>query len=417
VTRRAAAALAALLLCAPSLHAANLPAGADLQAAVEAARGGETLRLAPGHYHLRPVAYQDPLCGNCREPVTPVAATHGLLVEGKSIRIVGSSDGESVIHTHAGYGILFEDCPQAVLERVTVTDGVRDPDGNATDAAVVVRNSRLTIRDCRIVGNVGDPEVLDEIVVGIIGIAGREGSRIRAERNVILGNSWDGVALYRGARATLVENRIDGGMPEEGTKHLGGRGVGVGVTWDARARLVRNWVTRYWKGVGVFVDAQARLEGNVIEDMVTWGVALWPASDEGRPSLIASGNVIYRTGACGFTAPRWNPRGHDLGRFVDNAVMETGLDPRYDSPDRYCPQRALALVGEGSGTGRGGASPRPFEVRGTLQCGNREPGVEGPPQAPCAGPAGREAAWLRALCNAVAPFPTRFGRARCSRIR
>jgi len=298
-----------------------------------------------------------------------------------------------------------------------VTDGVRDPDGNATDAAVVVRNSRVTIRDCRIVDNVGDPGIVDEVVVGIIGIAGREGARIRAERNVILGNSWDGVALYRGARATLVENRIDGGVPKEGTHHRGGRGVGVGVTWDARARLVRNWVTRYWKGVGVFVDARARLEGNVIEEMVTWGIALWPASDEGRPSLNASGNVIYRTGACGLSAPRWNPRGHDLGRFVDNAVMETGLDSRYDSPDRYCPQRALALVGEGADTGRAGTSPRPFQVRGNLQCGNREPGAQRPPQAPCAGLAGREAAQLRALCNAVAPFPTQFGKAHCSRIR
>ena len=53
--------------------------------------------------------------------------------------------------------------------------------------------------------------------------------------------------------------------------------MGIGLTWDARAEVRRNRVSRYWKGIGIFVDARADVSHNVVEDILTWGIAYWDA--------------------------------------------------------------------------------------------------------------------------------------------
>jgi hypothetical protein len=378
---------------------------------VDAARDGDTIFLHPGVHRLEPVPYADPLCGNCPDPLTPVAATRGLLVQGKSVVIRGASAHTTSLHTGAGYGILIVDCPRVLITDLAVTGGERDEDPKATDGAVVVRRSHVTLRRNRIVHNVGDPEIRMDNTVGIIGIAGREGARIRAEDNTIFGNSWDGVALYRDARAVLLRNRIDGGDTLTWGRPFGGRGVGVGITWNARARLRGNWISRYWKGVGVFVDGRAALRRNVVEEMRTWGVALWRGGGEGRPRLVAEGNVIYRTGACGLSAPLADPGGHDLGRFTGNGIFVTGRDPRYDRPDRYCRQAPIALEGEGEGP-----ESRPFVVEDNLLYRNRRTegrGVEaeiGPDSIP-------DGALRRlGLCRAAASWRTAFHERFCSSL-
>lgn len=313
----------------------------DLASAVTGAAPGTVVRLERGTYDLAPAPYVESTCGNCEAESTLVLASVGLRVSGVGIRIQGPESGEAVIRTHAGYGILFEDCTDCVLSGITLTGGVRDTSINATDAAVVVKRSRVTVENCRIQENIGDSTVVGVTVVGIMGIAGREGSLLTARRNRITRNSWDGIALYRGASAIIEGNLIDGVDLARGSHVDGGRGVGIGATWDAVAKIRGNLVRRYWKGIGVFVDAQVVVEDNVVEHMATWGLTLWDAG-RGRPSGSFSDNVVYDTGACGVSVVRERGEPPFPGRFVGNVLVQTGQDPRYDSGEPYCFQEPIA---------------------------------------------------------------------------
>jgi hypothetical protein len=338
------------------------PGEGTLESVLQRVPEGTVLRLASGVYDLTPDEYREPTCGNCPDVNTPVHATAGLVVTGRGIRIVGPETGTAEIRTHAGYGIVFEDCVDCALERVTVTGGQRDTSAAATDAAVLVKRGTVSILDCRIMNNVGDSTRVARTVAGIIGIAGREGADLVIRGNSILRNSWDGIALYRGATAVIEDNVIDGLDLARGDRVGGGRGVGIGVTWDATATIRGNLVRRYWKGIGAFVNAAITVEGNVVEHIATWGVTVWDAGT-GRPSADFTGNVIFDTGACGAAIIRESAEGTP-GRLVGNVFFRTGQDPRYDSGEPYCFQAPVARH----------AVPATFEISGNLFAGNRGPG-------------------------------------------
>lgn len=340
----------------------------DLAAAVAGAPEGAIIRLAPGIYDLVPRTYSEPTCGNCENFRTTVDATVGLKVSGRGIRIMGSRDGESIIRTHAGYGILFEDCRDCALVRVTVTGGKRDPSGDATDAGVVVKRSKVSVLDCIIRDNIGDSTMVSQTVVGIAGIAGREGADLVVRGNRIIRNSWDGIVLYRGARAVIEANVIDGVDLARGKRVGGGRGVGIGVTWDAKAEIRGNLVRRYWKGIGGFVDAEITVEDNVVEHIATWGLTLWDAG-KGRPSGSFLRNVVYDTGACGISIIRESEDPPFPGRMIQNILVMTGQDPRYDTGEPYCHQAPIARH----------AVPSSFAIAGNLQYRNRIPGDQPAP--------------------------------------
>jgi hypothetical protein len=304
-------------------------------------REGTLFRLAPGNYRIEAAPYTDPRCGNCQDPATPAAATLGLRIAGRGIVFEAERPEETVIHTNAGYGLLFEDCEDCVLSGVTVTGGLRDADPNATDAAIVARRSSLRVEDCIIADNLGDSTLIATNVVGVIGIAGREGARLTIRGNRIRRNSWDGIALYRDAQALIEDNLIDGVDKAGGRLRGGGRGVGIGLTWNASAQIRRNRVTRYWKGIGVFVDARAEIEENVVEELLTWGIALWDAGP-GKPVATIRRNVVYDTGACGISLARARGGAPAAGLCAENVVAKTGQDARYDSPEHYCAQCPIA---------------------------------------------------------------------------
>lgn len=300
-----------------------------------------SVTLVPGEYHLVPTAIIDSTCGNCENPETLVDATVGLRIRGRYVRIIGPEDQSAIIHTNAGYGLFFDRCENGLIENVTITGSARDTNGNATDAAIVVKNSTVTIRNNLITNNIGDSAIVAAKMVGIMGICGRENSNITITNNRIVRNSWDGIALYRDASATIEGNIIDGVDKARGAQVGGGRGVGIGVTWNARAVIRGNLVTRYWKGIGLFVNANGVVEGNIVEDILTWGIAYWDAG-KGTPVGFIDNNIIYKTGACGASITR-ERQGGNPGRFTGNIVVETAQNERYDAPDYYCYQCALAL--------------------------------------------------------------------------
>lgn len=346
----------------------------NLQRALAGVSGPAILLLEVGHHVVLPASYTDPTCGNCEDAAEAVRATAGLIVSGDGIEIRGVSADSVVIRTNAGYGILFEDCRECALSEITVTGGTRDEDGRATSAAVVARSASLLLQDCRVRDNVGDSATVAQVVVGIAGVAGREGSELRVERCRIERNSWDGIVLYRGARAEIRDNVIDGVDLAVGAQIGGGRGVGIGLTWDAEATIEGNLVRRYWKGIGVFVDARATVRHNIVEDIRTWGIAYWAAGD-GRPVAVIEENVVYRTGACGVMLDRASPLDGDPGHLRGNLLVRTNQDPGYDSGQPYCVQRPIARH----------AVPEGFGVGGNVVHGARQPGDA--PREPELGPA------------------------------
>jgi len=315
--------------------------------------------LAPGTYDLTPRSFTDSTCGNCEDPGTPVEATLGLHLRGRFIRLTGPEDRSAIIRTHAGYGIFVEGCDSAIIERLTITAGERDTSGKATDAAVVVRNAVAVLRGNRIVDNIGDPAIVAKGVVGIMGVCGRERSRLLISGNEIIRNSWDGIALFRDAEAKIEANVIDGVDKARGGVIGGGRGVAIGVTWNARAEIRGNLVRRYWKGIGLFVDAYGVVERNIVEDIITWGISVWDAG-KGAPTGFVRSNIIYHTGACGASITR-SVEAARPGEFVNNIIVESGQDPKYDAADYYCYQCALALH----------AIPAYFRIEGNIFHNNR----------------------------------------------
>lgn len=353
----------------PVASAADVRGGAALAALLDTLQGPARVELAPGVYRVSATPYRDPFCGNCQDPNVQVEATRGLRMSGERIELVGSHPDSAVIHTGAGYGVLVDGCRACSIRDLTVTGGARDPDARATDGGIVARATNLTIERCIVRDNVGDPRVVRETEVGIAGIVGREGSILSIRECRITGNSWDGIALYRLARAEIRDNVIDGVEAASGERIGGGRGVGIGLTWDSRGVVGGNLVTRYWKGIGVFVDADAAVEGNVVEDVLAWGIALWDAEDKGIPRGLIVGNAVHRTGACGILVHDGGQARGGAGTLSGNAVVRSGQDPRYDGGEPYCPQRAVATT----------SAPPGFAIADNLLFGNRGP--EGAPGA------------------------------------
>ncbi len=322
------------------------------------------VKLASGIYELEPIEIIDSSCGNCEDPDQQIPATAGLIITGKNIVITGPEDNSAVIVTNSGYGIFLLDCSNVTLENLTITGGIRDTSANATDAAIVAKNSYAIIRNNIIKDNIGDPGLIDRNIVGIMGICGRENSKMEIYSNHILNNSWDGIALYRDAEAIIRENIIDG-VEKAGREAGGGRGVAIAITWNSKAEITDNLVKNYWKGIGLFVDAQAAVKNNFIEDCRTWGISLWDAG-KGDPKGFIENNIIYNTGAMG--ASITSSTLEDPGFFKNNIIVKTAQDTAYDSSDYYGNQCALAQH----------SVPENFEISDNLFFNNRRASEELP---------------------------------------
>jgi parallel beta-helix repeat protein len=281
----------------------------DLQAAIDSASPMDTLLIARGLYEAHPKTYTESICGNCVEPVTRVEATVGFHIKDKPLVLIGKDRDSTVLVTNAGYGILFEGSSGSRISNLTVTGGVRDPDGNATDAAIVVKHGRLEVESVSIKDNTSR---IDTVVVGIGGVFGREGAEVFILTNLIQNNGWDGVALYRGASAVIADNTIKDG-----------RGAGIGITWDANAMVSRNRVSGYWKGIGAFGNTWASVRNNAVFDNLGWGIVA-----TGTASMEVINNVIHHNGNCGFAVWRETAR----GVLKNNIITDNGWKEEWVCP-------------------------------------------------------------------------------------
>jgi len=283
--------------------------GSNLQAVIDYAADGDTILIGAKAFTVSPTAFVDSLCGNCTDHRTPVVASHGFVIRGKSLHLVGVDRARSVLKTGAGYGVYFENSPHSSVRNLTITGGLRDPDGNATDAGIVVRNSRVCIIEVDIINNV---HRLDSVAVGIGGIIGREGAELAIDHCMIANNGWDGIALYRGASAVITDCTI-----------RNGRGAGIGVTWDATCIAYRNKIAGYWKGIGAFGTSWMVAHNNIVRDNLGWGMIA-----TGSSFMDMANNLIYHNGNCG-VAP-WSTESR--GRIINNIIIDNGWRKEWVCP-------------------------------------------------------------------------------------
>ena len=281
----------------------------DLQEAIDAAPDGGKLKLQPITFQASPQDFVDGLCGNCLDPVTDVEASYGFHIKGKSLTLQWSGSDSTTLVTNAGYGIFIEDCPSVKIYDLAITGGERDQDGNATCAAVVVRNSNVEVAHCRIYDNHGN---FEETICGIGGVFGREGAILNIHHNVIRDNSWDGIALYRGAIAQIHHNEI-----------YNGRGAAVGITWDARADVIGNDIHDYWKGIGSFGETRVGAYHNFVHDLHGWGIIATGTSD-----MICRNNTVVRCGNVGIAG--WSDEARM--EIVNNIIANNGTVDKWVAP-------------------------------------------------------------------------------------
>jgi parallel beta-helix repeat protein len=292
--------------------------GESLQTAIDISISGDTIKIGEGEFRARPSTFIEDQCGNCTEQNMSVTATRGFIIEGKSIVIIGENPFQTKLITNAGYGVMFNNSHGSSISNLTITGGKRDTCGNATDAGIVVKNSIVHIKNVHVKDNTDQASA---VVVGIAGIIGREGSEIIIEKSIIRNNSWDGIALYRGTKALIIDNMIEQG-----------RGVGIGVTWDANATILRNSVSYYWKGIGTFGNAVAIVKNNAIYENNSWGIAI-----TGSSFMEAANNVVTRNGNCGVAI--WDST--SSGKIYNNAITENGWRDEW-----LCPQVGFWMNGE-----------------------------------------------------------------------
>jgi hypothetical protein len=311
----------------PDSPATTNAKGAELQDNVLKYVGPGTILLDAGTYDLSRVVETDTSCATCLgdevKSVQPVF-TRGLRVSGKGIIVRGAGAERTLLSTGAGVGVLFDGCDDCTLEGVTVTGGERDTDRRALDAAVVVRNGHVTLKQCVLKDNLGKDDVVLRTVVGICGVAVREGGVARIEGCRIERNSWDGIAVLRGASAVIEGNLVDGVDRAPMQSVGGGRTTGVDVAWDGEATLHGNLIRRSDTGVSMSGDAKVVMSENVVEDVGSFAVGV-RSGDVGRPSVDIEANAFFRVAGCGIVVRAPAPLGGDVLRIVDNAFALTGV--------------------------------------------------------------------------------------------
>ncbi len=311
INRQLVASLVLISTLSVSAYAAKLRVerGSDLQSVLDYAKDGDTLLLGAKTFDARPQAFIDPLCGNCLDGKTLVKASVGFAIKGKGLTIIGADRNKTRLVTGAGYGVYIENSFGTSIQNLTITGGKRDLDGNATDGGVVVRTSHVILKEIDISLN---NHRLDSVVVGIGGVMVREGGEVIVEQCNIVSNGWDGIALYRGGSAVITDCVIKDG-----------RGVGIGVTWDATCVAYRNEITGYWKGIGAFGTSSVIARNNLVHDNLGWGMVA-----TGQSAMEITNNVVHHNGNCG-VAP-WSTDAR--GRIVNNIITENGWREKWVCP-------------------------------------------------------------------------------------
>jgi hypothetical protein len=304
------ASLAATSGRAPAPRVIEVSNSTELIAALNGTLDRVTINLAPGTYELtprtrlvppEPSGLTDDAMYRSGHEDESISVRVGAVVSGRNITLEGSPEGETVIRTHAGYGIYLEHCKDCAIERVTISGGVVDSLQRSGDGAVVVRESSARVRNCVIKDNydvVGTE-------FGIAGICVREGGVLKAEFNEIACLSAPAVSIFDGGVTSIQNNLIKGGIQ---------------ATGKYRAVIEKNLITQQYWGIRAG-GGSLEIRGNIIETVSMQGIFINSSRD-----AAVDRNVVFDCGGVGIYAIRAIYSAGQL-RVTRNLIVATGVDP------------------------------------------------------------------------------------------
>jgi hypothetical protein len=305
------------------------PCYASIQAAVNAAQAGDTIRIQAGAY-----VEQVNITG---KNATARTESSRILIQADPAAPVGSVVLHGVVRQCAqGHAIRLQQSRFITIRGLTITGaggaGIALLGGNNQNAAVRIERNRIVGNggaacDGGITiaaGNLGTV-ILNNLILanGRNGIAtvDAEGGPHTIVQNTIHGNGWNGVSATRAHVLLLVNNAITGNGTEAGT--AGGR---VGVKREtATVSLAPVIVLRNNLLCG---NRLGEIAGPVLDS--TDGANLTPTGSEG-PGVTASPGcdnpaAVYRSMAGADHAP--NTLDDDPTPAPASPLVDRGLDPR-----------------------------------------------------------------------------------------
>ncbi len=317
--------------------------------------------LAPGEYR-----FDDP------ELIAERMAAQGyaLRLSGERLNFGADNAGTVKVVVDARHGLRFERCSHCSMRNL---DFLIKPAFNPADtlSVISIENSDADILTSTFQLDAPSPSDPPDAESIVIALEAGEGGRASIKGNSFKAFNGNSIIVGADARATLRDNLIDGSLavrPDTthaapgitpGRARVRGEGTAVLLKDNATGQLKNNLIKHCYKGIGIRDNADGIVKDNIIENITTWGVALWQTGDQSPIGLIQH-NIIYHTGACGAMISVTGFE-DELGLFNDNLLVKTGQDERLDAAELFCYQSPLA----------GHAVPEGFEINGNIMYANR----------------------------------------------
>lgn len=196
-------------------------------------------------------------------------------------------------------------------EDVTINknDLTLEGDGGTVDGTITIRTARwVVIRNLEVTGSGA-------------GVVGTENAAFTVEDSVIKENDTDGIVVENGAHGTITGNTIT----NNGRALPPDSGRGVIVNDGGNANISNNTITdNHSDGIGVFNNAFARVEENMIER--NGRAAVFEAGIQvTRARVRANGNMIRHNGYAGLEI--FNAGDYRTGTFVSEDGNPDNLFP------------------------------------------------------------------------------------------
>ena len=307
------------------------PCYGTIQAAIDAARAGDTVQVRPGTY-----VEQVTIAG---KNATATSEASRIVIQADPAAPVGSVVLHGAVGQCAqGHAIRVQQSRFVTIRGLTITGagsaGIALAGGGAQSVAIRIERNRITgngAATCEGSGGItvagGNPGtlILNNVVLGNarngIVTLDAEGGPHTIVQNTVHGNGWNGVAATRAHALLLANNAITGNGTQAGS--TGGR---VGVRRDAGGGPTA--VTIVLRNNLMCGNRLGELAGPVLD--VVDGANLTPTGAEG-PGVAASPGcelpaTVYRGLAGGDGAP--GTLDDDPTPAVGSPLIDRGLDPR-----------------------------------------------------------------------------------------
>jgi parallel beta-helix repeat protein len=302
-----------------------------IQAAIDAAKSGDTITVAPGTYQNLTIAKNLTLdgagkaiiSGNGKSPAISISQARNVTIKGFTINNddkdvgIGVYDGaaatitgntftgclhavdvwsatstidHNTIRDNIEVGILIIASSEAEITQNTITD-TKLYEELAGDGIEVMDDSKATITSNTITGNARYGIMVPSWGYGI---DNPRSSTLDIRDNDISNNKDAGVALFDHAQATLLGNAIKANT-----------GEGIEVSRDSQVEISNNFIQdtkatadgEWGDGIEVYGNAKATIQGNTITGNARIGIGLW---DQARAEII--NNTIRNNKDCGVYA-------------------------------------------------------------------------------------------------------------------